>query len=218
MLWKRMFPYKVPVANQDISIIVWELKNLHILVHPPCLDLNSKRCQRLLMRLRTRKSPPHLIDDEIKDQVGMSLLHWHYTFKRQLPLLLLSVPHGQVPQRDLGSWPIMTFQCSSSSTVCIVLFDAVQYGGVVCYELRSLMCFSSDCPGGKVKDLMCSLSTLHLHGVREDLFSRCPFSHGISLVGHYYLFFYKMTGLLEISFVKCTMQVSQQTQFLHFPS
>lgn len=72
----------------------------------------------------------------------------------------------------------MTFQCSSS-TVCIVLFNALQYGGVVCYELRSLMCFSIDCHGGKVKDLMCSLSTLHLHSVREV---SAPFLMGAALL------------------------------------
>lgn len=32
------------------------------------------------------------------------------------------------------------------------------------------MLFSCDCPGGKVKDLMCSLSTLSLHTVRKDFF------------------------------------------------
>lgn len=41
------------------------------------------------------------------------------------------------------------------------------------------MCFSIDCPGGKVKDLMCSLSTLHLHSVREV---SAPFLMGAALL------------------------------------
>lgn len=80
------------------------------------------------------------------------------------------------------------------------------------------MPFFSDCPGGKVKDLMCSLSTLSLHGVRKDSFSQCCFSQESSLAGQYYLFFYKMTSLLEVLFVKYTVQVSQQMQLLIFPS
>lgn len=60
------------------------------------------------------------------------------------------------------------------------------------------MIFFSHCPGGKVKDLMCSLSTLCLHGVRKHSFSQCSFSQESSLVGQYYLFFYKMTNLLDI--------------------
>lgn len=64
------------------------------------------------------------------------------------------------------------------------------------------MPFSSDRPGGKVKDLMCSLSTLSLHDVRKDSFNHCSFPQASSLVGQYYLFFFKMTSLLEGFFCK----------------
>jgi len=80
------------------------------------------------------------------------------------------------------------------------------------------MTFFSHCPGEKFKDLMCSQSTLCLHSVRKDSFSQCSSSKESSFVGQYYLFFSKMTSLLEVLFVKHTMQVSQQAQLLIFPS
>lgn len=45
------------------------------------------------------------------------------------------------------------------------------------------MPFFSGCPGGKVKDLTCSLSTLCLHSVRKDSSSQGFFSQDRSPVG-----------------------------------
>lgn len=80
------------------------------------------------------------------------------------------------------------------------------------------MPFSRGCLGGKVKDLMCSLSTLCLHSVRRDSASQCCFSQERSPVDQCYVLFYEMTSLIELLFVKYTVQASQQIRLFIFPS
>lgn len=80
------------------------------------------------------------------------------------------------------------------------------------------MPFSRGCLGGKVKDLMCSLSTLCLHSVRRDSASQCCFSQERSPVDQCYVLFYEMTSLIELFFVKYTVQASQQIRLFIFPS